>query len=370
MFSLSSIFKFLYYKLHMHKPRVLFILKKRNNCWGQEDGYSSCGHFSSGLYNSANFVNLMLQENGIESKIVEVFDGHCVDKEVYNFKPTCVIVEAIWCPPYKFEVLTKLHPKVKWIIRNHSEVPFLSNEGNGFNWMLEYTKYKNVYISNNSLNIQCDFIKLVSIQQKISTQEAAEKVVYFPNYYPIINHKIRNFINHDGPIKISCFCSVRPLKNQMIQAIAAIEFAESINKKLHFHINGTRVEGNGEPILKNLRLLFSHYPQHKLIEHNWKPHAEFLKLIGEMDISMQVSFSETFNIVAADSIKMGIPIVVSDEIIWAERGIVNCNNTSSIVSELRKTWDNPYGNVGANRESLREFCETSKKIWLSFLKIK
>jgi len=33
-----------------------------------------------------------------------------------------------------------------------------------------------------------------------------------------------------------------------------------------------------------------------------------------MDICMQVSFSETFNIVAADCIASGVPVIVSSEI--------------------------------------------------------
>lgn len=164
--------------IHAKRPRVLFILKKRNNQWGPHDGYSACGGFSSGLYNSANFVNEMLRENNIESNIVEVFDGHCIDKEVHTFQPTHVILEAIVFPPEKFQILTKLHPKIKWIIRNHSEVPFLANEGNGIDWMLKYIKYPNVYISNNSKNINTDFMDLVGYLGC-----PPDKVVYLPNYY-------------------------------------------------------------------------------------------------------------------------------------------------------------------------------------------
>ena len=67
--------------------KVLFILKKRQSCWGD---YSSTQ--SSGLFNSANFVNEMLQENNIESKIVEVVDNNCINREVHEYKPTHVII--------------------------------------------------------------------------------------------------------------------------------------------------------------------------------------------------------------------------------------------------------------------------------------
>jgi hypothetical protein len=35
-----------------------------------------------------------------------------------------------------------------------------------------------------------------------------------------------------------------------------------------------------------------------------------------MDVGMQVSFSESFNIVTADFVSMNVPIVASDDIAW------------------------------------------------------
>lgn len=160
------------------------------------------------------------------------------------------------------------------------------------------------------------------------------------------------------------------MKNQVIQAVAAIEFAEKINKPLRFHVNGTRVEGNGEPVLKNLRLLFTHFPKHKLIEHPWRPHNEFLELIGKMDISMQVSFSETFNIITADAVSMGIPIVVSPEIKWVDyMSHANPNDTDSIVNKLNAAYGNYYLPT-VNKHLLKQYSKKSKDIWLDFLKIK
>ena len=93
------------------EKKVLFILKKRKS------SHSNYSVVSSGLFNSANFVSDMLNKNGIESHLVEVIDNNCIDREVTQYKPTHVIIEALWVVPSKFEVLTKLHPNVEWIIR-------------------------------------------------------------------------------------------------------------------------------------------------------------------------------------------------------------------------------------------------------------
>jgi hypothetical protein len=94
----------------------------------------------------------------------------------------------------------------------------------------------------------------------------------------------------------------------------AMEFAESLGKKLHFHVNISEHEQiEAGPVLRNIRAMFS-TSKHTLVEHPWYEHADFINLIRHMNVGMQVSFTETFNIVAADFVNAGIPVVTSDEI--------------------------------------------------------
>lgn len=352
--------------------KVLFILRQRTNKFGQDDGYSYCGNFSSGLYNSANFVHEMLLKEKIPSKIVEVFDSNFIDREVCRYRPTHVILEAIFCPPDKFKELTRLHSKVKFIIRNHSEIPFLSTEGNAVDWMLKYVKYPNVFISCNSKNANEDFIHLISTNQNISIEEAKKKVIYLPNYYPVLEKiKKDKTRNKSGEIEkvlnVGCFGAVRPLKSILIQAIAAIRLADIRGIILHFHINGSRVEGNGDPILKNLRLLFSNIKKHKLVEHSWVPHGQFLELISNMDIIMQVSLSETFNVICADAVSMGIPVVSSPEVFWLSRlSMANPTNTNDIIQTIKIALDNIWI-PKVNKFLLKRFCNNSKEIWMKII---
>ncbi len=324
----------------LEKPKVLFILKQREASYENEteaEGQYYCGVLHSGLYNSANFINEMLKGEGYESNIVHVIDNNCIDKVVTKFKPDVVIIEAFWVVPEKFDVLYKLHPTVKWVIRNHSKTPFLANEGVAFGWILKYASKPNVFVASNANDTNEEIISLLRVRYKWSRAEAAKRALYLPNYYPIDDVKVVVKPSSDV-INISCFGAIRPLKNHMIQAIAAIKFAESIGKKVRFHINGNRIEGNGNGILKNLQQLFEDLP-HELVEHQWQPHDKFLKTVGEMDIGLQVSYTETFNIVAADHIKMGVPVIVSDEIDW----ITPCmyadpNDSDDIVRVLKEVY--------------------------------
>lgn len=61
----------------MTTKKILFILKKRI-IYG-DDTYTT---LNSGLFNSATFVNKMLNDNNVESNLVEVIDNNQIDKFV------------------------------------------------------------------------------------------------------------------------------------------------------------------------------------------------------------------------------------------------------------------------------------------------
>ena len=86
-----------------NRQGVLFVLRKRGTeCWGDEP----YGNRTSGLRNSAVYMNQMLQQLGIKSRLVDVVDANGIDREVFQFNPEVVILEAVWCPPAKLTELT------------------------------------------------------------------------------------------------------------------------------------------------------------------------------------------------------------------------------------------------------------------------
>jgi hypothetical protein len=143
-------------------------------------------------------------------------------------------------------------------------------------------------------------------------------ITYSPNiYFPKqLDKKMlsKNILIDKNALNIGCFGALRVLKNHAQQAMWAMDFAESLGKKMHFHVNISEHEQReAGPVLRNMRAMFSS-SNHKLIEHPWYEHKDFINVIRHMDMGMQVSFTETFNIVAADFVNAGIPIVVSNEI--------------------------------------------------------
>ena len=200
--------------------------------------------------------------------------------------------------------------------------------------------------------------------------EALKKIVYLPNFYPQEYGK-KKLDKHKDWIDVSCFGAIRPLKNHVIQAIGALKFADKINKKLYFHINTGRVEQKGDSILHNLQSIFSHIHEngHRLVNHGWMPREDFIDVCKTMDIGMQVSFSETFNIVAADLVTQGVPIVGSNEIPWLNPLFAaDVTDSDDIAKKLLLTYRMPWVNYKSNQYLLNRYTNKTKDIWIKFLK--
>ena len=92
------------------------------------------------------------------------------------------------------------------------------------------------------------------------------------------------------------FCAANPRKNIFSQIMTLANFNE-----VKTHINFSR----GEYIEATRRFLKNYEI------HGWMTKAEYLNLIQKMDFAMQVSFSESFNIAAAEHMYYGIPTICS-----------------------------------------------------------
>jgi hypothetical protein len=344
--------------------KILFLLKRKDDYHIERD--SEIG-LSTGLYNSASFMHEMLLDSGIDSNMSVVIDNNSIDRVVSQYKPTHVIIEALWVVPEKFQVLRQLHPNVTWIIRLHSEMPFMAGEGPAMDWICDYSNLKNVVIACNAPRMMREVQEI--LKAKNPDKDWTGKVIYLPNYYPQ-EFKQKKLNRNKDVIDIGCFGAVRPLKNHLVQAIAAIEFANRINKKLRFHVNAGRIEMQGAPAVHNLKGLFQHmYEQgHELINHEWTPRNRFLELCSQMDIGMQCNFSETFNIVGADLVSQGIPLVGSKEIPWQSIGRCDPTESAHIVEGLTNAYNYPQFNVRLNQWAMKQYTNKTKKIWVNYFK--
>lgn len=319
-------------------PLTLFIIKKFYD-------YDGAYQVSNGLRRSAQFVVDMLLREGRRAKLVEAIDANCIDRLVTEESPERVVIEALWVTPAKFAELQRLHPLIEWCVRIHSEIPFLANEGIAVEWIAAYFKQR-LTVAFNSEETAKDF-------------ELLGPSVYLPNYYPLRKPRA-SAPPASARLRVGCFGAIRPMKNQLIQAFAAIQYAQDNGATLEFHMNGSRVEQSGGNNLRQIKALFE-ATGHALIIHPWLDHEEFLELVASMDICLQVSLTESFNIVSADAVSMGVPLVGSQAIDWLpKRSKAHVDSISSICAVMARA---DKAMVEMNHAALEDFLEDSSRLW-------
>lgn len=342
--------------------KALFICKNRIDSYG----------ISFGLLNSASFVANTLNEKGIEAKVVTVTDANGIDKVVTEYNPTHIFIEALWVTAEKFEQLLSLprHYNRNWVVRIHSKVPFIANEGIAFDWL---TSYRQLNYNYYNFNISCNSLEFNnSLSEVLNINSIYLPNIYNPPKYSLDCWEILGFDKKEcDTIDIGCFGAIRPLKNTLNQAVAAMVFADRMGLKLNFHINSGREEQKGDQVSKNLEALFRSSCSHSLVKQGWMNHYDFVKLIKTLDLGMQVSLSETFNIVAADFVNNNIPVVVSSEIDWMPCLYqADPNSVDSMVSKLKLAYYGKYfGLQKLANWKLSRWNRKASNIWLRHMGI-
>ena len=332
--------------------RVLFLLKER---------HYSHSRASYGLINSATHIAEFLQTHGHTCKVVEVFDGNSIDKEVYEFKADIVVLEALWCPVYKIKELMEIprYRRIKWIVRVHSDIGYLSAESHAIKLLNEYADLHShkLILSLNSKK----FVEALSETLKYD-------FTYLPNIITIKEPIICDYRDERRHIDIGCFGAMRLLKNQCFQALAAVQAANILDKKLLFHITPNLGE-QYDSVRMNLEEMFCK-SEHELVIHDWLPNEAFQKLVTKMDLGLQISYTESFNIVSADFINNNRLVVVSDAIDWLPP-IMRTSTTDYDEAARKIVYMYKHRNSewlkNRARTNLLYYNELSKREWLHFI---
>jgi hypothetical protein len=205
-------------------------------------------------------------------------------------------------------------------------------------------------------------------------------MLYLPNIYqPISGKGVKYKFTVDGKtvtpsvhkktINIGCFGAVRVLKNHLQQAVAAIRYADENDLKLNFFVNCNDTLDSNNSIIKNLVSLFEMHPErYMLCKCKWVPHDAFMQLVKMMDLGMQVSLSESFDIVAADFVASGVPLVVSNEISWMPSWC-RCNaDVDEIVGKMNLVMRGKKANLQQiNKRYLSSYNKKATAKWLDYL---
>jgi hypothetical protein len=223
---------------------------------------------------------------------------------------THVVLEAPWIPTATIAAWMRRWPRIHFTCRCHSQVGFLQVEAGAVHLLREYLHLQDgdlsFMVSGNNRRL-CQFIQ--------STYNS--HCTYLPNLYDLTTpYAPKRWQPHTHKLlRISSFGAMRLLKNHSTAAAAAQMIARARGCDLEFHVNVNREEG-GRGVLQMLRNLFAGLAWAKLVEVPWANWAEFRHAVAFMDLALQPSFTETFNLTSADAVAEGVPVVASSAVEW------------------------------------------------------
>jgi glycosyltransferase involved in cell wall biosynthesis len=169
-------------------------------------------------------------------------------------------------------------------------------------------------------------------------------------------------------IRVGVFGRMRHQKHHACSAaVVALMARRNPTKPVVLYINQDDKNPGAESIAKAVKQIAAGIPNLTVQTIPWQSANEFRKTIAGMDLCIQLSATETFNLVTADAAAAGVPSVVGEAIDWVPRDWVapvdDAIAAAAVAEQLLA--DETAGHRG--QEALLNHAESANRTWLSVL---
>ena len=340
-----------------HRKEAAHVVIFYRNFQAHNSNYSHIGLGVNALHTAK-----VLRKHGIRCDVQGVWTVDDVRKGLRTFHPTHAIIEAPWISVLDTETLLNEFPHVHFIVRAHSQIGFLQVEAGAIKILRDLMVLQEMQLN---LTVATNTRRLQAFMQTTYNS----RCLYLPNLYDVERvHRKRQDSHNHRLVRIGSFGAMRLLKNHTTAAAAAMMIARRRNSDLEFYVNNNREENPGaKGILDSLRNLFSGLQWAKLIEVPWAEWARFRQTVAHMDLCVQTSFTETFNIVTSDAVSEGVPSVVSEAIEWVPSSWQADPDCAEEVCRVGSAllWDPNSAHEGL--KALQKYVSDGVAEWLAYL---
>lgn len=317
-----------------------------------------------GLGVNALHTAKVLRRQGMRVDVQGVREPADIEKHLDSllFPPTHVLIEAPWITiPNLGYFLSKYHT-VHFVVRAHSQIGFLQVEAGAIDLIRQM-----ILLQESALNFTnaSNSERLIDFLNKTYTGNS----LFLPNLYDLERvHRKRDTDHQYRRLLIGSFGALRLLKNHTTAAAAAMMIAERRRCDLEFYVSVNREENPGSKgILQAIRNMFARVPWATLVESPWEPWASFRRTVAAMDLCMQTSFTETFNLATADATAEGVPVVVSSAIEWAPSHWMASVDDAADCARVGMALLSDPQSAEEGLKALRSYVERGTAIWLKYL---
>jgi hypothetical protein len=320
-----------------------------------------------GLRISADYTAKTLQQHGIwaeawslksaEDLVKKLRKAHESAVNDCEVRPSHVVISAPWIPSAEVAAMAYEFPNIMFAVTSHSSVGFLSADPSAIKIMREIADLQmmchNVFVAGNSQ-------KFVSW----ATDTWGVHATWLPNLYCTSE----NFNHHrkwnGGLLRLGIFGANRPLKNAISGAAAAAELATKLGTPIELYLSSGRNEGGS---FKAIDEITSGIPNLKIIHTGWLSWPAFRRLLRTIDLVFQVSYTESFNVVTADAISEGVPVVVSEAIDWVPKDWKAIADEPSNITHVAERLLHDPNAVSHGRKALEVYVHTGVQGWKNWL---
>jgi glycosyltransferase involved in cell wall biosynthesis len=304
----------------------------------------------------------VLRANGISTDVWPILGTKTIRDRICSsrIKPTHIIIGAPWLPTLDLQALVFSHPDIHFIVVCHSNVGFLQADPTAIKQFRQCLDLEQGALNFTAAGNSARFANWI--------EEAYERPCRFlPNLYFLeTKEPVYRRPWQGTKIRIGAFGAVRPLKNHLTAAAAALEIANDRHVELEFHINVGRIEG-GSTVVRSIEAMLEGHPGVTLVKDPWHHWPIFRKWVRHMDLLMQPSYTESFNMVTADGAAECVPSVVSDAIDWAPN---DWKANTDDADDVAKTGSYLLSHMHAGAEGFRALTDYNDRgllAWTKFL---
>ncbi len=330
-------------------------------CYKNFGAFQGISHIGLGVSALNNCKNL--NQMGIRAQVMPLKEpADLVNALKQNPNVTHVTISAPWIPTDVLSSLCAYYPDTQFAVVSHSNTGFLQADRNGIRLIKEAIELEGATFNFHVAGNCTQFVGWMEETFK-------EPCTYLPNMYFLHNrHGARKELWDGGLLRIGIFGATRSLKNFVSASAAAMEIATNVGVQTEIWINSGREDGPESKVIRGaITELVAGMPNIELKLANWASWSAFKKLIGTMNLLLQPSYSESFNMVTADGIAMGVPSVVSEAISWAPR---SWKAETDDVNDIARVGLALLGDPGASRvglHALKHYIRAGRASWLEYL---
>ncbi len=274
-----------------------------------------------------------------------------------------VVISAPWLSSSDLQVMLTHHGDIDFAVVSHSNIGFLMADPNGIRLLRQYIDleagYHNFVLAGNSR-------KFVTAW----TSMYGARMIFLPNLYDVTsirNVGLRPPWTQGHTLRVGVFGATRPLKNMVSAVAAGIELGTTLKNDVEIWISSGRDEGGGGTVTQAIQHMTDGLQHTKVVDVGWRSWPEFRRIVRNMHVLTQPSYTESFCMVVADGIAEGVASVVGDAVDWAPHDWkTNTDNTSDIARVARRLIVDTQA-VNEGQTALRHYVKHGSDAWMKYL---